>query len=169
MAKPATADRSKAETFKPRAVIVDIDGTVADSSHRDHLLKPGDFHGTPPEAVKEWKRLVHKDAPIPHIVELVRTLHTAGYAIVMCTARGTDMYEGTNAWLKSYGVPFDDLYMTVGYHATAVDTKRASLARIREKYEPFLVIEDHAGCVQMFREQGITALQCITPGVVQFN
>lgn len=169
MAKPATAAPSKAETFKRRAVIFDIDGTLADSSHRDHLLKPGDFHGTPPEARAEWQRLASEDTPIPHLVELAQTLHTAGYAIVMCTARGTDMYETTAAWLKSYGVPFDALYMTVGYHKTAVDTKVASLARIREKYDPFLVVEDHAGCVQMFREQGLTALQCVVPGVVQFN
>ena len=152
--------------MKRLAAIFDIDGTLADVTHRLHLIDhsnyPADLHTR-----KDWvefKRRAADDPPVPNIVELARTLHTAGYAIVCCTGRDDGMHSMTCAWLKQWGIPYDDLYMRA-YDDRRDDTvvKRDLLDKIRLKYQPWIVIEDRVRVVAMWREAGLTCLQC-APG-----
>lgn len=150
--------------MKPRAAIFDIDGTLADNSHRLHLVDHTNYTATPPQNWDEFKRLASDDPPVADIVELARTLHTAGFAIVCCTGRSQDQYTQTQEWLKKWGIPCDALYMrTNGDYREDVVVKRELLAQIRKKFKPWIVVDDRQSVVDMWRAEGLTCLQC-APG-----
>lgn len=80
----------------PKAVIFDIDGTLAlnNSGRNDY----------------DMSRVSEDDPNLP-IVELCKRLHTTGLRIVVCTGRTDDCREQTVCWLNKYQIPFDTLYM----------------------------------------------------------
>lgn len=152
--------RAKIATSKPRAVIFDIDGTLADSSHRRDIIT--DWVNATDEEIEQYASLYHLDTPIAPVVELARTLHTAGFAIVLLTSRDCTQYERTAEWMKDHGVPFDELYVR-----DSIEDRRPSpvyklemLNRIREKYTVEFAIDDERGVARMFRENGVMCFQC---------
>ncbi len=86
----------------PRAVWVDVDGTLAE---RVHDGAPQPVRGPFDEA------RVFEDAVIEHIAELVRTLHQAGYKIVIMSGRTDGCQEETERWLIEHAIPYDDIFM----------------------------------------------------------
>lgn len=82
----------------PRAVIVDIDGTVA-----LHALPDGSLM----RAHHEY-RLVSYDLPNPPVIDTVRALREAGLEIVFCSGRpivddrGWEVGRVTYAWLAEH-------------------------------------------------------------------
>lgn len=87
---------------KPKAVWVDVDGTLAE---RVHDLAPQPVRGPFDEA------RVGEDAVIEHIAELVRLLYADGYAIIIMSGRSTDCYVETEKWLIDNDIPFNDIFM----------------------------------------------------------
>jgi predicted kinase len=81
----------------PKAVWLDIDGTVADMKRCGR----GPF---------EWHR-VGEDDPIQHVVDVVHALRDAGYKIVVMSGRDEVSKEDTVLWLKKHDIPFDDIFM----------------------------------------------------------
>jgi predicted kinase len=86
----------------PKAVWVDLDGTVAE---RVHPLAPQPVRGPFDEA------RVGEDAVIEHIAELVRLLHSAGYKIIIMSGRSTDCQEESERWLIENNIPYDAIFM----------------------------------------------------------
>lgn len=86
----------------PKAIWVDIDGTLAD---RVHPLAPKPVRGPFEEG------RVNEDAVIEHIAELVRLLHAAGYKIVIMSGRTDGCQPMTEQWLKDNNIPYDDIFM----------------------------------------------------------
>jgi len=149
---------------KPRAVIFDIDGTLANCDHRRHLVDFKNYENTGKKNWDEFKRLASIDTPIGDIVELLRHFYLLGFAIVLCTGRSSDQYGQTYDWLKRYGIGFDDLFMREpGCFRPDDVVKRELLALIRKKYDPYLVVDDRDSVVAMWRSEGLTCLQC-APG-----
>lgn len=72
------------EPFRPPAIIVDIDGTVAEKGERS----PYDM------------TTVSQDTPIAPIIHLVDLLHYAGYQIVFVSGRFESARTDTLAWLE---------------------------------------------------------------------
>ena len=81
----------------PKAVWLDIDGTVADMKRCGR----GPF---------EWHR-VGEDDPIQHVIDVVHALRNAGYKIVVMSGRDEVCKEDTILWLKKHDIPFDDIFM----------------------------------------------------------
>lgn len=81
----------------PKAVWVDIDGTIANMKNCGR----GPF---------DWHR-VGEDDPIQHVIDVVHALRDAGYKIVIMSGRDEVSREATILWLKKHGIPFDDLFM----------------------------------------------------------
>lgn len=86
----------------PEAIWVDVDGTLAD---RDHPDAPQPVRGPYDET------RVLEDAPIQHIVDLVRILHAAGKKIVIMSGRTDSCQEDTEKWLKLHNIPYDAIHM----------------------------------------------------------
>lgn len=85
------------DTSKPRAIWVDVDGTLANMKNCGR----GPF---------EWHR-VGEDDPFWHVIESVQAHARDGYKIVIMSGRDEVSREATVEWLNRHGVPFDDLFM----------------------------------------------------------
>jgi predicted kinase len=146
-----------------RAIIFDIDGTLADVSHRlHHLAGQKDwaaFHGAmaddaPVEAIAELARLMHKAAAAGHGVD----------AVLIVTARHDDpRYERmTREWLDRHDILFDRLYMRRDSDLRADHVVKANILQriLDDGYEPILAVDDRPDVVRMWRDHGITTLQC---------
>jgi len=149
--------------MKPRAVIFDIDGTIADIGHRCRMVQ--DWINVTDAQVAAYSARMDDDRPILPMVELARTLHTAGFAILLLTARDDSQYQRTKDWMKSHGVPFEQLYMREQRKPGEVWTPNAEykldqLNVIRKKYDIEFAVDDEPKVVKMFRDNGITCLQC---------
>lgn len=122
-----------------RAIICDIDGTLADLGTRH----PFDFVNVDKDAVK------HATA------ELVRVLHQAGYAIILFSGREDSARELTIAWLRANEIPFDQLTMRrTGDRRKDSVVKRQMYERtVQGKYDVLLVLDDRDQVVAMWRNE----------------
>lgn len=136
-----------------QVVIVDIDGTICDASHRLHLIErqPPDWEA--------WYAACDADEPVIPILRVVDAL-AERYVIDIITGRKEDSRAVTEAWLKRHEVPYRDLLMR------ATDDRRPDAVVKREIYraryavgEVWLVLEDRNRVVSMWREEGLTCLQ----------
>ncbi|TFI60277.1 hypothetical protein E2493_00765 [Sphingomonas parva] len=146
-----------------RAVIFDIDGTLADVSHRLHHL----------DGEKDWNaffKAMADDAPVEPIARLARMLrHNAEArrdidAVLIVTARPDreDWRRTTLDWLALHDIPYDAIYMRPEGDIRADHLVKAEMLQriLDDGYEPVLVIDDRPQVVRMWREHGITTLQC---------
>lgn len=138
--------------FKPRAVIVDLDGTLAVRGER------------PP--YYETNEAVLTDTLNRNVALLVDALHLAGYKIVYTSGRRERCRAGTEEWLARYfRFRPEGLYMRADG-----DTRDDAIVK-RDMYETWikpdldvvLVLDDRDKVVAMWREIGLTCLQ-VAPG-----
>jgi hypothetical protein len=145
--------------IKPRAVIFDIDGCLADSSHRKDVVS--DWPNATVEDVERWASTQNLDVAIAPTVELLRALFDGGFAIVLLTSRDEASRERTKAWFSLHGIPYDALYM----RASLTDRrsghvyKAEQLVEIQKHYSIAFALDDEPGVVDMFRREGIICLQ----------
>lgn len=146
-----------------RAVIFDMDGTIADPSHRLHHL----------DGEKDWKsfHLACGDDPaFEAIARLVRILHRVAEAgdgidaVIIVTARHDDpvIKQLTLDWLEINEIPYHRLYMRRDNDYRRDHLVKADILQqiIDDGYEPVLSIDDRPEVVRMWRDHGITTLQC---------
>ena len=88
--------------------IFDIDGTIADLTHRLHFIQKLD--GTMPDWTSFFMA-AEEDNPIWEVITVARALHNAGQRIIMVTGRSEISRDLTEAWLDKHRVPCDGLYM----------------------------------------------------------
>jgi hypothetical protein len=144
-----------------KAIIVDIDGTIADISHRLHFLeKKTDKH-------KDWDgfyRACVDDKPIYDILDLVETVRLSGpYHVLFVTGRSDRVRTETERWLGHYfslGTECSLFMREDGdYRADYLVKKDIYCEFIRGKYDVEYVFEDRDQVVQMWRKLGLRTLQ----------
>jgi len=89
-------------------VCVDLDSTLADTSHRHHMVLPGDQRDQ-----TDWvaySLACAQDAPIEGACQLVRLL-SAQHRIVVLSRRDEAARELTREWLARHRVPYDELVL----------------------------------------------------------
>jgi phosphoglycolate phosphatase-like HAD superfamily hydrolase len=137
-----------------KAYLFDIDGTIADLSHRLHHIT---------NAPKDWPAFYAgcgRDTPIEHICDLAHALWSKA-AIVFVSGRSDECREQTVAWMRDHKVPMTRLYMrAAGDHREDNVVKSELLDRlIADGFEPIMAFDDRNQVVKMWRERGIPCAQ----------
>ena len=136
----------KVERLKgvPSAIIVDVDGTLANHEGVRNVY----------DVTK-----VHLDTPHSDIIQLVRQLRL-DHKVVIMTGRDGSAEQATRTWLKDHKVPFDELYIRA-----AGDTRKDSVIKrelfdkhVRGKYNVEYVIDDRLQVIYMWRSLGLRVL-----------
>ena len=141
----------------------DIDGTVANCEWRQHHLrqKPRDW--------KSFKDGTHHDSTHDDIIWLLKLFANEGHTILFVTARSESERADTVWWFNNVAKitdqQYDQLYMRADNdHRDDSIVKQEILQRIRSEWgEPFMVFEDRARVVQMWRDNGIRCMH-VEPG-----
>src|SRR5262245_11549079 len=139
-------------------ILVDIDGTLADSTHRLPLIQ-GEH--------QEWDKCFDacdKDAPIGVMCAFVQSLQEQ-HRVIFVTGRPERIRAKTIDWLGKHGclieMPPHLLMRKDGDHRPDFVVKEEMLKLMRiHKYRPRLVIEDRRQVVEMWRRRGLIVLQC---------
>ena len=131
-------------------IVFDLDGTIADDSHRNYLLLQR------PKKWDEYYNLCHLDKPVWPIIKLARALHRNGNRIEIWTGRREDQRQKTTEWLANCFMPYQKLRMRpVNNYEDASELKGRWL---EEGRRPCIVFDDRRRAVEWWREQGITCL-----------
>lgn len=138
-------------------IISDLDGTIADISHRLHHVRGG--NGGPPDWDAFFAECVN-DSPIRPTIRVLRSLHRNA-TIHIITGRNSKVFDETRAWLKNCGVPYDRLTMRgEGDRRPDIMFKRETLKDWKLYYDNVdLVLEDRDRVVDMYRSEGFTCWQ----------
>lgn len=149
-------------------IIFDLDGTLSDQSHRQHLV--GNLaRGDSPQWAKFYRDCVN-DAPKPDVINLFLILYKARKHLQIWSARDEIVRTETVAWL------YNNIYK--GHYRPAVplrmrpkgDTRPDDLLKMQWLDEALndgefieFVVDDRQKMVDMWRHRGITCFQC-APG-----
>ena len=137
------------------AVIFDIDGTLADCTHRRHFVegKKKDFN--------KFYDAMDKDTKNTVICMLCNMYKINDWHVILCTGR-PEKYRGmTETWLKSYGIFYNELMMRPNDRRFDPDheVKQTMLCEILKTREVYAAVDDRQQVVDMWRRNGITCLQ----------
>lgn len=142
-----------------RCYLFDIDGTLADISHRLFYIQ---------KEPRDWNAFYDAcsdDVPINHIINFALDLKLLN-KIVFVSGRTDRVRQKTVRWLQRQCLVnghYDErnLYMRHdGDHRPDYQVKRELLDRIRaDGYEPIMAFDDCDQVVKMWREAGIPCAQ----------
>jgi len=138
-----------------RCYIFDIDGTIADCTHRLHHIQK-----TP----KDWRAYFAActgDAPIKHIIELAQDLHQSDAQIVYVSGRSDECRYETERWLEKHDLPPGTLYMRkAGDHRNDDMLKAELLELLRaDGFKPIMAFDDRNRVVATWRANGVPCAQ----------
>lgn len=139
-------------------IVFDLDGTLADCSHRVHLV---------PEKGGDWAPFhaaCGEDEPIRPMVNLLTMLVKAHREVQIWTARPIDVREETERWIKQR-IPLaseaplrmrhsEDLRSSAALKESWLDEA------LQEGWVIDMVFEDRPAVVAMWRRRGILCCQC---------
>lgn len=128
-----------------KAVIVDIDGTVADNNGRHPF---------------DWAK-VGEDLPINNIISLVLMYAKNGYDIVFVSGRDGCCYDESLQWLKTNVINPEAFFMRKpgDSREDSIIKEEIFWSEIAHKWNVQMVIDDRATVVEMWRSLGLTCLQ----------
>lgn len=119
-------------------IVCDIDGTIADNTHRAHMAN-----------AKDWDNFLHpdnvaNDTPIAAAKEALQRLAKCGYRLTFLTGRNRSLYDVTANWLKlHFNIQEPELYMRpVGCWDTATVFKERFISSMIENWRPYSVPMD---------------------------
>lgn len=146
--------------MKHKAIIVDIDGTLSDNTHRLHYF-------TNHTQVTNWapiNELSKNDPPNVWCQEMVHLYKKAGYKILFITGRAEDAKQVTVEWLTKHldaGVDYE-LHMRGEFDRRDDYIIKLDIYNelIKQRYDVAFVVEDRQSVVEMWRSIGLTCLQC---------
>jgi len=142
-----------------KIIVVDIDGTIANTEHRKHWV------ASKPKNWAAWNAGMSLDTPHADIVELLDMFAARGDRIILCSGRGEETRAVTEQWLADNNIYYHALYMRAekDYRKDSI-VKVELLEQIRSDYcEPFLWFDDRQQVVDAIRAQGVRVLQ-VAPG-----
>lgn len=141
-------------------VLVDIDSTLADTSHR-HGMTP---NNNPEMTWRDYSMLCSLDTPIPGTVQLVNILFQAGFTIIMLSGRSIDSKDLTISWLERNNIPFHAIRLHTEEDSEDHIQYKTSYAKefIDNSLDVVLALEDWPTLANEYDAMGIPCL-CINP------
>jgi hypothetical protein len=138
-------------------VVFDLDGTIADISHRVHHVRDGK---------RDWDAFFAEcvdDVPNAPVVAALQAHRTAGHRVEIWSARSDIVRAETEAWLSDAGIPpwFLTHMRAAGDNTPDTVLKRHWLMQLHESKRPTLVYDDRQRVVDMWRAEGVACFQVV--------
>lgn len=140
-------------------IVLDLDQTIADNSHRAHLVE---------KAPKNWDAffepsLVFKDKVVAGAERVLTLLQELKYTFVILTGRNEDLRDTTMRWLhENLNIEVRDDFLLMrpnGNMLSAAEFKREQLLTFKQSLEnknvPFLIIDDDESVNEALRDLGV--------------
>ena len=139
----------------PQDIIFDVDGTLADVTHRRHFveMKP-----------KNWDSFyagMIGDTPIQPVVMMAQLLKSAGHRIIIATGRPCSYNTITLQFLNDNDIPYDATYLRADkdYRPDTI-VKENMLRKMKiNGYDPTIAFDDRKSVVEMWRANGLFVFQ----------
>lgn len=139
---------------RPDTIVVDIDGTLADISHRVGFIRqtppdyPAFFAGVGGDRLNRW------------CAELIRGFH-GRYRVLLVSGRPESTRKATARWLRENDVPYDELILVRGHRNFRPDQElKREWLRAYGKDRILFSVDDRQRVVDMWRDEGVVCLQC---------
>jgi hypothetical protein len=163
LARHATLRWNGAARLPGRAAIVDIDGVLADTSARQHLLER-------PGGGRNWDAFfaaAGDDLPYSEVPAMTRDL-PADTAVVLVSGRPDWLADLTVDWLTRHGMRWDLLLVRRrGDRTGAAHFKRAVLSGVRDAgFVVAVAIDDDERVTTMYVAEGIPTVVAVGAGSV---
>lgn len=140
-------------------VFVDVDSTLADTTHRQHVIQEARERGEEPDWVA-YSLLCEDDAPLPAI-KLTQLLASTCH-IVLITSRYDVAMMPTMRWLYKHNVGFNEVIMQSADDPSPIDLfKVESIERWLDRHAvsaPALIIEDWPPIKEALDARGWTTM-----------
>ena len=137
------------------SVIFDMDGTLADVTHRRHLVsgKHRDYEA--------FHALLSEDPLNEWCAEIMKQFYFAGFDVVIVSARPARYETQTRKWLESHGVLYTSLnLLRLNDDSTPAQELKRAWLHSYGKENILFVCDDRTKVCSMWREEGLTCLQC---------
>lgn len=151
------------QTVKPRAVIYDMDGTLADVTGIRHYVMGG-----PENYYKKDFDAFHRESvnapPHAHVVRRAQITHAMGFTNIIVTARGSNYRHHTAMWLALNNVPSAALYMRPqGDFRPDYEVKSDIYERVSRSFDVVQAVDDNPKIIKLWNDCAIESVICI-PG-----
>lgn len=145
------------EGTKDKAIVVDLDGTLCNITHRLHWVNT-DVNK------KDWKRFfssLNEDSVNEWCRDIIYKFSDT-HKIIYCSGRPDDYRKQTEMWLKENSLSTHDLYMRRrgDFRSDHIIKEILLDFEILTRFDPYFVIDDRKQVVDMWRRRGVTTLQC---------
>jgi len=132
----------------PKAVIFDIDGTLA----RMHARNPFD-----------WAK-VGNDLLNGEVAQLLALFREGGYSILVFSGRDAVCRSQTEEWLEVHHVRYEELHMRPeGDNRKDVEIKREMYGRLCDRYDIRYAVDDRPQVCRLWHELGLCLLKVGDP------
>ena len=132
-------------------VVFDLDGTIADDTHRKKFLLRS------PKKWDEYFDACHLDKPIHHIIHLVKMYKNDGYKVHIWTGRKSSKRSQTLKWLSKYGL--ENIPLVMRPEGNRIDDFVLKQQWMKKYGKPSIVFEDRDRMVKMWRSIHIPCMQ----------
>ncbi len=137
-------------------LVSDMDGTLADCSHRRGYVRNLD---NDPNFKKDWNKffsLIGKDTVNPIVLNKIKKAKENGLDIIIVSARPDYLRKETEAWLTVNQVPNDRIIMRDSSDSRADEiTKKEMLDTLLDKSKIVEWVDDRPKVIRMLRDNGI--------------
>lgn len=141
-------------------VIFDLDGTLANITHRIHHVKNGN---------RNWGAFFAEcvdDQPIDEVIQALHAHRSFGHSIEIWSGRSQVVEADTVDWLEAVGIPGDLLtrMRPEGDYTPDHELKKSWLQQAdRDGMRPDVIYDDRKRVVDMWRAEGVKCFQ-VEPG-----
>ena len=139
-----------------KIIIFDIDGTVANCSHRQIYVQ------NKPKNWPAFNRYMHLDTPHNDIIWLYKLLAAQDDTIMLIVSgRGAENRAVTEQWLADNGLVYEGLYMRNAKDSRSDNIVKTEILTCIRMFvgEPYMVFDDRDQVVRAWRDNGVRCLQ----------